>query len=157
PLHAVDPNSTQQTTPPSSTEVTPASPSEETSDEADHLVKKILPDYPDKAVDKGIEGPVVLHVAITKKGKVRDVKVVSGNPLLAKSAVKAVKHWEYRPFLQNGAPADVEKDLTINFALHSAEEISVCPGQQPLYTSLRGKDPSAPSAYVNDPAAPTRV
>jgi outer membrane biosynthesis protein TonB len=50
---------------------------------------------------------VLLLGTIGKDGKVRDLQVIlSPSPLLSESAVEAVSHWEYKPYLQNGEPVE---------------------------------------------------
>jgi protein TonB len=55
------------------------------------LVKRVQPKYPEKARQNRIQGTVVLHALISKEGDIVDLSAVSGDPLLVKSAVKAVK------------------------------------------------------------------
>ena len=37
--------------------------------------------------------------------------------MLVKSAIEAVRHWRYRPYLLNNDPIEVETDVTVNFVL----------------------------------------
>ena len=46
---------------------------------------------------------VVLHVLISKQGRITNAKVVSGPPILATSAIKAVKIWRYKPSIKSTA------------------------------------------------------
>src|SRR5271157_4454821 len=48
-------------------------------------------------------------------GKVKDVKVVSGHPLLRNTAVAAVKTWTYKPTLLDGKPVESESRISLNF------------------------------------------
>jgi protein TonB len=43
------------------------------------------------------------------------VKVVSGPPLLAQSAMDAVRKWRYTPYLLNGKPVKKETQINITF------------------------------------------
>ncbi|MBI3472040.1 MAG: TonB family protein, partial [Candidatus Solibacter usitatus] len=63
------------------------------------LIRKVAPVYPPAAVQKGVSGTVRLRVVIAKDGAVRDLKVVSGNPLLIGAASDAVRKWLYRPWV----------------------------------------------------------
>jgi TonB family protein len=81
------------------------------------LVRNTPPQYPPVAKAAGITGVVRLRVTIGPDGAVKDVSVISGNPLLAKAATDAVRHWQYRPTLVNGKPAQVETEAAINFTL----------------------------------------
>jgi protein TonB len=53
----------------------------------------------------------------SKEGTIEDLKVVSGQPLLFRSALEAVKQWVYQPTLLNGEPVEVETDIHANFTL----------------------------------------
>jgi len=80
-------------------------------------VKKVPPVYPPLARQARIQGTVVLNVIITKTGDIGAVRLVSGHPLLAPSAIEAVKQWKYQPYLSNGEPVEVTTNLQINFSL----------------------------------------
>ena len=43
----------------------------------------------------GMHGTVKLQITITAAGGVEEPKVLGGNPILAESAVAAVKKWKY--------------------------------------------------------------
>jgi protein TonB len=64
-----------------------------------------------------IEGVVRLAVVIDKQGRVSDIKVISGHPLLIPAALDAVKQWEYTPTLLNGQPTEVQVAVDIPFKL----------------------------------------
>ena len=81
------------------------------------LIHRVNPDYPDSWKREGLQGTVHLHITIAKDGSVRDVKVVDGDALLAKSAEKAVKQWRYKPALKNGEPVEVQATVAVAFAL----------------------------------------
>jgi protein TonB len=61
----------------------------------------------------------VLHAIIAKDGSVRDLQVVSGNPLLVQSALTAVRQWRYRPTMLSGEPVEVATTITVRFILGS--------------------------------------
>jgi len=42
--------------------------------------------------------------------------VISGHPLLTGAALDAVRQWEYKPYLVNGNPVQIETQVTIKFA-----------------------------------------
>jgi TonB family protein len=85
------------------------------------LVHKVDPKYPSKAQDRGIAGIVVLTALVAKDGKVRDVQVISGDPMLAAAAVSAVRHWRYTPYLFEGKAAEVRAQISLTFALRRLE------------------------------------
>jgi protein TonB len=86
------------------------------------LLHRVAPVYPAQARLLRLEGPVVLAAIIMEDGTVGDVKVVEGSPVLAQSAVEAVKHWRYRPFELAGKPAKNEIGITVDFKLPSDAE-----------------------------------
>ncbi|HEV2417515.1 MAG TPA: M56 family metallopeptidase [Terriglobia bacterium] len=61
------------------------------------IVHQIMPRYPVEAKKARVQGKVVLDIAVNKVGEVTEVKVVSGPPMLVKSAVDAVRQWRYAP------------------------------------------------------------
>jgi TonB family protein len=81
------------------------------------VVQKAPLSYPDAARKAGIEGTVVLKVATTYSGDVEEVTVVSGDAALAQAAAESVKHWKYKPYLQEGSPAGMETEVSITFRI----------------------------------------
>jgi TonB family protein len=82
------------------------------------LVYKTPPDYPSIAKMARVQGTVVLAAVIGIDGKIHDLEtLVSPSSLLAKSAEDAVKKWEYKPYLLNGKPVEVETIVNVNFKL----------------------------------------
>jgi TonB family protein len=66
---------------------------------------------------------VVLEVGIDASGAVQDVTAVSGDSTLAKAAADAVRQWKYKPYLVEGAPVEIETQVTLNFHLASRPQI----------------------------------
>jgi protein TonB len=81
------------------------------------LIHQVKPAYPALARQARIQGAVVLQAVIAKDGTIQGLKVVSGHPMLAPSAVDAVKQWRYKPYFLNGEPVEVETQITVNFTL----------------------------------------
>lgn len=81
------------------------------------LVSKVSPQYPQDARDQRIQGVVVMRAIIDKEGNVANIQLISGHPLLAPPAIESVKQWKYQPYLLNGAPVEVETQITVNFTL----------------------------------------
>jgi TonB family protein len=55
------------------------------------------PEYPAIAKKMDLHGTVKLKLWIKPDGTVRRVEYVGGHPVLAESALKAVKNWKYAP------------------------------------------------------------
>ena len=84
---------------------------------APRKIKDSAPIYPDVAKQAHVGGVVVLEAVISPEGRVTDVKVLKGSPLLDDAAVSAVKNWVYSPTLLNGVPVAVVMTVTVNFKL----------------------------------------
>lgn len=78
-------------------------------------IHDVQPKYPQEAKKKHITGDVLLRAIIDHEGHIADLTVVSGDPILAESAIKAVKQWEYRPYLLNGKPVEVETTIKVQY------------------------------------------
>jgi len=81
------------------------------------LIKKIQPPYPPLARHARIQGQVVLQAEISKDGSIQNLRLISGHPMLAPSAIEAVKQWRYKPYYLNGEPVEVETQITVIFSL----------------------------------------
>jgi TonB family protein len=79
------------------------------------LVHKVDPIYPQAALQRSIQGVVVLRTVIARDGTVLELRPVSGPEELAPAAVDAVKWWRFRPYRVNGEPVEVETELAIEF------------------------------------------
>ena len=55
------------------------------------------PDYPAIAAQMNLHGTVKMKIWIDSSGQVRRLEYIGGHPLLAQSALKAVKDWKYEP------------------------------------------------------------
>ena len=81
------------------------------------VLKRVQPRYPSQALQMRIQGPVQLQATITKDGDIANLKVVSGDAVLAKAAQDAVKQWKYKPYYLNGEPVQIETQILVNFRL----------------------------------------
>ena len=81
------------------------------------ILKKTQPTYPSIALQMRIEGPVDLLATISKAGNITAVKIIHGDPQLARAALEAVKQWKYKPYLLNGEPVEIQTQITVNFKL----------------------------------------
>ena len=80
-----------------------------------NLIFRVQPNYPPLARQARIQGTVELRAIISNTGTIENLSVVSGHPMLVRSAVEAVQQWRYRPYLLNGEPIEVETEVTVNF------------------------------------------
>lgn len=79
------------------------------------------PKYPVLAKQNRITGKVVLDVTVGADGRIRQHRVVSGSPLLAKAAVEAVNQWVYKPSLAGGKPVQTSLRLEFDFKNPTAQ------------------------------------
>jgi hypothetical protein len=71
-----------------------------------------------------LTGKVSLKAVIGADGTVVKVDVLSGNRVLAGAAVRAVRHWRYRPHELNGHAVEAETNIAISFVGDDAVSIS---------------------------------
>lgn len=71
--------------------------------------EKALPDYPEEAALKGIEGYVQIKMDINEAGVPENIEIVSAQPrnLFEKDARKAVRKWRYKPRMVGGQAVKV--------------------------------------------------
>ena len=81
------------------------------------LITKVAPVYPARAMQTHVQGSVQLLATISKDGDITNIKLLSGETVLAKAAMDAVKQWKYRPYLLDGEPLDIQTQITVNFTL----------------------------------------
>jgi protein TonB len=82
------------------------------------LLTNMSPAYPPAARQNGISGSVELHFRIGTAGDVRDIRVVTGPPVLAEAAVEAVLARKYKPALVDGVPTETDASATFDFKLN---------------------------------------
>jgi protein TonB len=80
-------------------------------------LRHVAPRYPELAARARISGTVDIDCLIDEEGRVRDVRVLSGHPLLAPAAVEAVRAWLYSPTRLNGQAVPVLLTVTVRFEL----------------------------------------
>jgi protein TonB len=80
------------------------------------LVHGVPPKYPAQAsLTNAAQGTVVLKTVIGEDGDVRGVRLVDGNPVLANTAIQAVKQWHYRPYVRDGKAQPFQTVVIIDF------------------------------------------
>jgi len=65
---------------------------------------RIEPQYPSRALSRGIEGWVLLEFTISAAGTVTDVVIVDADPpgIFNRAAKRAVSRWKYKPMILDG-------------------------------------------------------
>jgi len=69
---------------------------------------RINPDYPPRALSRGLEGWVQVQFTITATGTVKDPVVVNAEPknIFDDAALKAIARWRYNPKVENGVAVE---------------------------------------------------
>jgi len=83
------------------------------------LIHKVEPAYPEEAIEKKIQGWVILVVTVDEKGKVAHLEGVEGHPLLVQAAVEAVRQWRYLPTYLDRKPVSIMSTVVLLFRLGS--------------------------------------
>jgi TonB family protein len=81
------------------------------------LIKNVQPVYPPLARQMHIQGDVQLQANISKDGNIATVKLISGDSVLARAAIDAVKQWKYKPYYLDGQPVEIQTQVTVKFKL----------------------------------------
>jgi periplasmic protein TonB len=79
------------------------------------VIKRAQPKYPPAALAAHVQGAVQIEATINKEGSVVNLKVLSGDPVLARAALEAVRQWRYKPYYLDGQPVEIQTQITINF------------------------------------------
>jgi protein TonB len=82
------------------------------------LIHRVEPLYPPLARQMRVSGTVELVGIIATGGRIRELKLLSGNPLLAPAALEAVRQWVYEPTLLNGEPVELIATISVIFRLN---------------------------------------
>ncbi len=82
------------------------------------IIKRVLPEYPELARKAGLEGKVIVEIIVGKDGHVKSARVLkSDNEIFNQAALNAVKHYVFKPAMQNDRPVSVRVIQPIVFSL----------------------------------------
>lgn len=72
-------------------------------------IVKVSPQYPQRALQRGLEGWVLVEFTVTSAGTVKDVKVVDAEPadIFNRAAVDAAQKFKYKPRVIDGQAVEV--------------------------------------------------
>jgi len=114
------------------------------------------PEYPKNALKKKLPGSVLLRLSLDEKGHVADVSVINGDSEFTEASVRAVRKWEYSPYLVNNAAIRVTTLVAIDFRLNDSGTPEITASYKewlPENVFKVGGSVSAPRAiYTPDPA-----
>jgi protein TonB len=101
-----DPPPTTHVAPPRITTLRMASP-----------IHRVEPIYPPLAKQARVSGVVELAGVLGVDGRIHELRVLRGHPLLVNAALEAVRQWIYEPTLLNGQAVEVSAPIVVNFIL----------------------------------------
>ena len=107
------------------------------------LTREVRPEYPLIALQAHITGTVVLSVIIGTDGAVTKVDLVSGPPMLNRSAIEAVRKWRYKPMLVDGKAVEVETTVTVEYSSKGVQRYEPPPAPTPRNSPAIVSDASA--------------
>jgi len=81
------------------------------------ILKRVQPIYPPQGMQMRLEGTVELQANISKTGNITGIKQLSGQAILGRAAMDAVRQWKYKPYYLNGEPVEVQTQITVKFKL----------------------------------------
>lgn len=69
---------------------------------------RVNPEYPARALQRGVEGYVHLSFTVTKSGTVEEIEVLRAEPrsYFEDAAIAAVRKYRYKPKMENGLPVE---------------------------------------------------
>lgn len=79
--------------------------------DGDYLpIVRVEPTYPRRALQRGIEGYVLLEFTVNESGAVEDPEVVEADPpgVFDRAAIQAAKRFKYQPRVVDGKPIAVD-------------------------------------------------
>jgi len=79
------------------------------------VIKRVQPAYPQAALAVHAQGAVQIEATVTKEGNVTNLKVLSGDAVLARAALDAGRQWRYKPYYLDGQPVEIQTQITVNF------------------------------------------
>ena len=106
---------------------------------------RVLPAYPDLAIQSGIQGDVIFKILVDRQGKIIQSIPVDGDPLLVATSVEALQNFQFRPYLLNGNPIVVETQIGFRFRVKGDKQ----QGRVEYLTEIPFR-PEFRTGFVND-------
>lgn len=85
------------------------------SDAKKSATEKSAPIYPPVARQLKVTGRVVVEAVVSEDGSVGEVRPLTGNPILTKPAMDAVRKWKFKPFQADGKTVAAVVTLSFEF------------------------------------------
>jgi TonB family protein len=81
------------------------------------LIKRVAAQYPPLARQARIQGTVTIEVTVNSDGTIKHVRLISGHPMLAPSAIEAIQQWRYKPYVLDGKPVEFTTIVNLHFSV----------------------------------------
>lgn len=83
------------------------------------VLERTPPEYPERALARGIEGRVTVEFIIKPNGDVADLTIVNAEPgeIFNEAALAAIKQWKFKQKLVNGVAVEQRTRQTLSFKL----------------------------------------
>jgi hypothetical protein len=81
------------------------------------MISGPAPEYSPEAIERGVEGQIVLRCLVTSEGAVRLCKIQKGLPFMNTPCITALEARKYKPATQAGKPVDVLYTFNIRLKL----------------------------------------
>lgn len=83
--------------------------------EGDYLpIVRIEPQYPRRAMTRGLEGQCLMEFTVTTAGTTRDIFAVEcTSGLFERNSMRAIEKWKFKPRVSGGTPTEVSGVQTI--------------------------------------------
>jgi len=76
------------------------------------------PEFSEEARKAKVAGNVLVYLQVDTNGNPRNVRVLKGIGLgLDEKAMDAVRHYKFKPAMENGKPVIVEMNVEVNFQI----------------------------------------
>jgi TonB family protein len=82
-----------------------------------NFLENRIPDYPKDASLAKIDGIVRLEADVGADGKIKHLRVLEGNPLLANASLRAIEKWRFHPARRDGKPIEDQVRIKVEFRL----------------------------------------
>jgi TonB family protein len=80
-------------------------------------IRSVPPVYPAIAKSNHVAGDVKMDALIDSAGNVKEIKVISGPPLLQQAAEDALRQWKYEPARLDGQPVAIHLSVVMKFRI----------------------------------------
>ena len=85
------------------------------------VLKEVRPVYSQDAMERKVQGDVLLELVVTEKGIPTDIRVIKPlDPALDRAAIEAALEWRFEPARKNGDPVRVQVHLELRFQLRDS-------------------------------------